>query len=240
MRIAALALGVVAACPGAATAEPGSGPHGTIENRLTTTEPGAPTGSHFEGRYHAAGDPEGDPPYLRRMTFYPPAGMRYDRSVPDRCSASDLQLQLEGSGACPPGSRLGGGKAYGKFMGNETELNVETFNNTDEIVMVIRTPIVTTVSRGEFGPDGSITFESPTCYPALPPGCPVDTALQLGSSVAQEPYTRTVDGEVRAYVTTPPTCPESGYWEQPVRFWWADGSEETMVPRAPCAAPPAG
>ena len=98
--------------------------------------------------------------------------------------------------------------------------------------MLAHTPFIYTVSRGRFGDDGSITFESPTCYPALVT-CPTDTALQTGSSVSAPPYVR--DG--RAYSTTPAKCPKSGFWSSPVRVWWADGSGETVVTKQPCTRP---
>jgi len=51
----------------AAAAAPVSFPHGTVDNTWTTTQPGAATGFHYVARYHAAGDPATDPPYMRRM-----------------------------------------------------------------------------------------------------------------------------------------------------------------------------
>ena len=230
--LAAICISAACAWPAGAAAEPVSFAHGTIDYRYTTTQPGAPTGFSFKGTYHAANDPSGDPPYMRGMTFHPPPGFRYDTSVPDRCTASDLQLQLQGAGACPEGSRLGGGEAYGKFMGQTSTLAVEVFNNEGEQVMLVHTPLIRTVSRGRFGDDGSITYQSPTCYPALVT-CPVDTALQMGSSVSSPPYVR--DG--RAYTTTPPKCPKAGAWQSRVYFWWADGTDETVVTKQPCTRP---
>ncbi|HEX8051629.1 MAG TPA: hypothetical protein VF517_01455 [Thermoleophilaceae bacterium] len=235
-RGAIVVLMVAWACawPGAAAAEPVSFAHGTIEHRYTTAQPNAPTGFSFSGTYHAANDPSADPPYMRKMTFYSPAGLRYDTSVPDRCTATDVQLQVQGPAACPEGSRLGGGTARGKFMGSESKLDVDVFNNAGEQVMLIHSPLIATVSRGRIADDGSIEYASPTCYPALVT-CPTDTALQLGSDIVTQPYTR--DG--RSYTTTPPRCPKSGYWESPVRFWWADGSDETVVTKQPCTRPAA-
>jgi hypothetical protein len=233
IRRGAIAFLAVSACawPGAAAAEPVSFAHGTIDHGFTTTQPGAPTGSAFRGTYHAANDPSADPPYMRRMDFHPPAGMRYDTGVPERCTASDIQLQLQGPSACPEGSRLGGGTARGKFMGSETMLEVDVFNNTGEQVMVIRSPMIVTVSRGRIAPDGSsIEFASPTCYPALVT-CPTDNALQMGSAISNQPYTR--DG--RSYLSTPAKCPKAGHWQSTVGFWWADGSEDTVVTKQPCA-----
>jgi hypothetical protein len=233
-------LGVTAAWPACAAAAPVSGPHGTIDHQFTTKLPGKPTGSTFTGTYHAAGDPSGDPPYMRRMTFYPPKGMRYDTTVPERCTASDAELQLRGAAACPEGSRLGGGTGRGKFMDNETELRIDVFNNAGEQVMVTSSPLVATVGRGKFGPGGSITYETPTCFPAVGPGpCPVDSALQLGAAVTLKPYTRTSGGVTRSYLTTPPKCPRSGRWRGPVRFWWADGTGETIVTEQRCRRPAA-
>jgi len=228
-----------AAWPGAAAAEPVSFPRGTIDQRLTTTQPNAPSGFSFDGRYHAEGDPDGDPPYMRRMRFWPPRGQRYDTSVPERCSASDVQLAVFGAAACPEGSRLGGGTTDTKFLGRfESSVELDFFNNTDEQIILARSPFVATVARGRIHPDGSVEFASPTCYPALqPPGCPVDSVLQIRSSIEVAPYTRTVDGVVRSWLTTAPKCPKSGVWRGTVRLWWADGSEDTAATQYPCTRP---
>ena len=231
-------LAVLAAWPATAAAAPVDFSHGTMENRLTTTKPNAATGSSFAARYHAAGDPSGDPPYMRRMTFYPPPGTRYDTSVPERCTASDLELHLRGAAACPEGSRLGGGIASSKFMGESTTLEVNVFNNTGEHVMVIASPGQASVVRGRFGPDGSITYASPTCFPNAA-GCPVDNVLQTGSAVTFPPYTREIGGVTRSYLTTPPKCPKSGTWRQSVRLWWADGTEDTVALEHRCDRPAA-
>jgi hypothetical protein len=233
--VAVLVAGAVWAWPAHAAAEPVTFAHGTIDQQLSTTQPGSPAGSHFAGAYHAAGDPGGDPPYMRRMTFYPPPGLRYDTSVPGRCTATDAELQVRGPAACPADSRIGGGKVTGKAMGNVTTLDVEVFNNTGEVVMVIASPGLYTVSRGKIGADGSQTFDSPTCFPHVGgTPCAVDNVVQLGSDVTFPPYVR--DG--RSYLTTPPECPASGHWESTVRFWWKDGTEDTVVLRHPCAQPP--
>jgi hypothetical protein len=228
-------LAATAAVLAAPAAAPVSGPHEDVENQLTTTVADAPAGFHYTGRYHAAGGPGGDPPHLRKMISYSPSGMRFDTSVPARCTATDLELALRGMAACPPDSRIGGGTVEGKFMGSPNTLEADSLNNTDEQIIVARSPLFASVTRGKVHPDGSIGFAAPTCFPALQPaGCPVDDALQLGSDIAVPPLTRTVDGESRSYLTTPPSCPAAGYWETPIRFWWADGTEDTVVTRQPC------
>src|SRR5260370_39533528 len=93
-----------------AAAQPAAGARETVDAGFTTTRPNSPTGSSYTGVYHAAGDPKGDPPYMRRMVFYPPpAGTGVDTSVPERRSATDAELQVRGPAAWPAGSRLGRG-----------------------------------------------------------------------------------------------------------------------------------
>ncbi|MFL5895686.1 MAG: hypothetical protein ACJ76Z_11335 [Thermoleophilaceae bacterium] len=237
LSVVVLLLASAMAWPTLAGADPVSGPHETVDSRLTTTQPGAPTGSHFTGSYHAAGNPSADPPYMRRMVFYNPPGLRIDTSVPDRCTASDLALATMGASACPAGSRIGGGTATAVFMGQKTTLPADILNNENEQIIIVRSPFVASVSRGRINPDGSIAFASPTCFPALPqPACP-DDVLQLGSDMSMPTLTRMAGGLVRSYLTTPPACPVSGDWETPIRFWWADGTTETVTTHQPCTRP---
>ena len=232
---ALLAAGLVT--PVSAGASRVNGPHETIDWRLTATAPGAPTGFTFVGRYHAAGSSQRHPPYMRRVVSYPPPGLRYDSSVPARCSASDLQLALRGPAACPAGSRLGGGTTTTAFLGTfPSTLKIDVFNDTNQQVFVARSPLFATVSRGRIRPDGSTEFASPTCYPSTPlfTRCPVDDVLQLASSITVAPYTRLQHGRLRSYLTAPADCPRSGAWRTTVRLWFADGSVDTVRPATRC------
>jgi hypothetical protein len=214
-----------------APAAPGTGPHETLDQTFTTTAPDSPSGFTFHGVYHAAGDPNGNPPYMRRMTFYPPAGLRYDTSVAPRCTKPDLVLALRGAAACP-GSRLGGGTTTTSFLGRfPSTVDIDLLNGDGEQIILARSPLLATVAHGEFLPDGSQTWASPTCYPSLrPPGCVVDNVLQLESTMDAPAYVR----GTRSYLTTPPTCPPSGHWESVIRLWWADGSVDTVTTEQPC------
>jgi hypothetical protein len=88
-------------------------------------------------------------------------------------------------------------------MGSASTLDL--FNNTDEIVMLARTPFLATISRGRIQPDSSVEWSTPTCHPAINlAGCPVDSALQIASNVRVPPYVRRVDGTERSYMTTTP------------------------------------
>ena len=237
-----LVLASIAAASGTALASPVSGPHQTVDHRLTTTQPDAPSGFSFDARYHAAGDPDAYPPYMRRMVSYSPPGLRYDTSVPERCSASDVELAAFGAAACPPGSRLGGGTSETAFLGGPPNtVELDFLNNTNEQIILARSPLLTTISRGRIHPDGSVEFASPTCYPSVPGAtCPVDNVLQLSASIRVPAYTKSSDGAVRSWLTTPPKCPKAGHWQIPIRWWWADGTVDTVVTRQPCSAPAAG
>jgi hypothetical protein len=232
-------LSALGAWPASAGAQPVSGPHETLDFQFTTTQPSTPTGWSFKGTYHAAGDPDAPPPYMRRMTFYHPPGMQFDTSVPASCAASDAELALQGADACPEASRLGGGTVLISFMGGAPQPNnAQLFNNKNEQIIVGESPLVSTIVRSRMYPDGSVEYESPTCWPSVPgAACPVDDALQVGSEISVPAYTTASEGSTRSYLTTPPECPASGHWEAPIRFWWADGTTETVVTEQPCTGP---
>jgi hypothetical protein len=225
-----------------AAAEPGTGPREVVDQTFTTTRPNSPTGVGFTGRYHAAGDENGNPPAMRRMVFYPPQGMHYDTSVPERCTASDIELQIRGPAACPPGSQLGDGTTEGLIMQPVTggfvwdhyTHPVYIFNNANEQIVLIESEGFTVV-RGRFMPDGSIEWDLPTCFPTVPGvECVDDYLIQLSTSTFLPPYTRTSGDRVRSYATTPPKCPAQRYWETRVEFSWADGSTDSVVTTQPC------
>jgi len=237
--VRALALAQLASvvCCATAFAQPASGPRETVDQSFTTTRPNAPTGLGFSGVYHAAGDPKGEPPYMRKMVFYPPPGMRYDTSVPDRCSAPDAALEAMGPDACPAGSRLGTGTTDGVFYAPVTHAfvfdrfhhDLYVLNSADGQILLVKSEGYT-VLHGHLRPDGSMEFDPPTCFPAPPTGCADDYVLQTKSSTFLPAYTK----GTRAYATTPPTCPRQRYWQTTIRYWWADGSVDTVVSRQPC------
>ena len=238
-------LGVLSAmCAAAAMAQPGTGPRETVDQPFTTTNPSSPTGVGYTGIYHAAGNVNGNPPFLRRMVFYSPRGMRFDTTVTTRCSASDAQLQVQGPAACPSGSRLGGGTAEGLFfvpfnhsiIFDHYKHTLDVMNGADEQIVLVKSEGYTVV-RGRIHPGGSIEFNPTTCFPAPPTGrCADDYILQLRSSTSLR-YTKTVGGRLRSYATAPPTCPARGYWQTTMKFWWSDGNVDSVASKEPCRRP---
>jgi hypothetical protein len=198
----------------------------------------------FKGVYHAAGNPKGNPPYLVKMVFHPPKGLRYDTSVPAKCTASDVELDVLGKSACPAASRLGGGIAEGIFyypiedttVFDRYKHTLDVMNNTNEQILLVNAE-GSGVNRGHIRPDNSVVFTPQTCFPQPPVGgCADDYILQLKAGTTLARYTRAVNGRTRSYVTTPPRCPASGYWRTTVKFWWRNGAVDSIVSKQPCRA----
>jgi hypothetical protein len=233
---------VCAVCTPYAGAEPGSGPRGTVDQSFTTARPDTPTGVDFSSAFHAAGDEQGNPPYLRRMVIYPPPGMRYDTTVPDQCTVSDGDLSFRGPAACPPGSRLGEGSTTGElqfpvangFVLDRYWHRVYVLNGVEEQIVLVESEGFTVV-RGKFRPDGAIDWDLPTCFPTVPGADCVDEHLvQLTTATMLPPYTESSDGRVQSYATTPRDCPDTGVWQTSVELTWSDGSVDDVVTTQPC------
>jgi hypothetical protein len=228
---------------GGAAAEPGTGPHGTVDQSFTTTRPGSPTGLGFSNSWHAAGDPQGKPPFLRRMVIHPPTGMQYDTTVPDLCTASDFELAMRGPAACPPGSKIGDGTTKGEVLApgaDDVVLDPYThplhiLNNLNEQIVLVESEGYTVV-RGKFRPDGALEFNQPTCFPS-PPGqdCLDDHVRQLSTTTFVPEYTETAGGVLRSYAVTPSACPRSGHWSTTVELTWSNGSVDSVVTTQPCS-----
>jgi hypothetical protein len=227
---------------GAASGRPGTGPRETVNQRFTAERPGAPTGLSFVGRFHAAGDQQGRPPFLRRMVAHPPRGMRYDTGVPARCTASDAELQTLGPAACPPESRIGHGTAEGLILVpgahdlvfDHFKHPVDILNNKDQQIVLVESE-GSTVVRGRFRRDGAISYQLPTCFPHPPTGgCLDEYVVQLVTSSVLPVYKRRVNGRVRSYATTPPSCPARGYWKTVVSLRWSDGTADKVATAQPC------
>jgi hypothetical protein len=235
-RICAASAALLLMCAAPAYAEPGSGPHETIDQTFTASTPATSTGLGWTSAYHAAGDPSSPPPPMTKMVFYPPAGFRYDTNALGKCTATDAELSLRGPAACPADSRLGDGTTEGLFLVpfmhdqvfDHFKHHLDIFNNTNEQVMLVESEGWTVV-RGKFQPDGSEEFDSTTCFPASPTGqCADDYIIQLGSTTSIP--------EHGGYATTPATCPAEGYWTTTVRFWWADGTTDSVDSHQPCTS----
>ena len=239
-------ISTICAAIGCATAValPGEGPRETVDQRFTTKQANKPTGLYFKAEYHAPGDREGAPPYLRRMVVYPPRGMRYDTKVPPRCTAPDAVLQVEGPEACPPKSIIGVGETEGIFMypvADNLEFHrfwhrIHVANNANEQIILVKAEGYSVI-RGHIRRNGSIVYNPPTCFPTPPGGCVDDYIIQLKTLTKVRRITRRINGRLRSYAKTPRHCPRVGYWRTLVRYVWADGNVDNVITRQPCRRP---
>jgi hypothetical protein len=226
--------------PAAPGATPASGPHETVDVFTSATLPNSSGSLGYAARYHAAGDPNGDPPALRHLIIELPAGTRIDTSVPVRCTASDDEIRSTGEAACPPAARVGSGQATVKVAGlGVTTFDTVLYNARDDLLELIKSgdrvlSVIHTYIHGTTL-DGPV----PTCLTGgnPPDGCPFDQLTLLANHLDVQPISTGHGAARRNYGTTPPTCPKSGRWRAHVRLFYGDGTVETVSPTQPCTRP---
>jgi hypothetical protein len=208
-------------------------------NVFTTTKPGAATGIRFHINFRNPENPAQKPHTVNRLVVRYPAGTLYDFSVVPQCHASDAQLQVQGSSACPAASKIGAGLAVsdtgssGPFPPRYTESTISQFNGDNELIGVGENkdiPAIKTVTHTKFsGTTASTDF--PT-FPGLPPPDQYTPVKSLNVDFAK----KVVNG--RATTRTPPTCPAVGYWKIVSEFTYVDDVTQKIVTRSPCKAAP--
>ena len=236
MRLAAGTTALLAVLVGVALAADNS--YQTSEYTLDQARPDRPTGEHFKFDYVNPDDPDAKPPAVRRVVTILPRGGRYDASVPGSCTASDEELMLQGAAACPEDSRVGGGviTVDTGVPGPERIVTADTefFNNAEDpsgefiYLNTVRGSGARTVVRADVTRRRTIT-EAPMLPGTPPEGGAIDTVDVEVARVA-----RTVDGERRAYITTPATCPRSKTWVTRVRFTYDGDYSQTVATANPC------
>jgi len=236
VRIAALTSVLLVVVAGATAAVDDS--YQSSEYALDQTRPDRPTGETFKFDYVNPEDPDAKPPAVKRVETILPRGARYDAGVPGSCTASDAELMTQGGAACPEDSRVGGGvitvdtgvPGPGRIVTADTEF----FNNAEDpegefiYLNTIRGTDRRTVVRADVTKRTTVT-EAPMLPGTPPDGGAIDTV-----DVEVLRIKRTIDGERRAYITTPPTCPRSRTWKAKVRFTYGDDYSQTVPTANTC------
>lgn len=241
------AISIIALLGVLATAAPAVGqeqPRQTYSAAFTTTEPGAPTGLRQEIHYVNPEDPDGKPYSVAEIVFVLPEGTRIDTSVPPQCKASDAELQVEGADACPPETKVGRGAlsadtgaGAGPFP-RVVESDVTFFNNQDELILFAETTNtpgpqpIRVASRIEV--QGRTTISRVPPLPGAPPPDPFLAIKDVFNEL--DPISTGRGRDRRAYIATPPTCPESGQWTITATFTYRDGVKQTMRSDTPCTS----
>jgi hypothetical protein len=213
-------------------------PYQTSEYTLTETRPARATSEHFQFDYVNPDDAEAKPPAVKQVVTILPRGARYDASVPGSCTATDEELMLQGAAACPADSAIGGGviTVDTGLPGPARIVTADTqfFNNAEDpegefiYLNTVRGTDARTVVRADVTQRRTIT--TAPMLPGTPPdGGAIDTV-----DVEVAKVVRTVDGEQRAYITTPPRCRRSRTWFARVRFVYDDEYSQTVATPNSC------
>jgi hypothetical protein len=209
----------------------------TYRDAFTTQAPAASSGRVFQDEFANSTDPQAKPSALSHFHLQLPAGARFDTTAIAQCQASDLELMLEGASACPTTSKLGtetftfdtGLPGSGRYEPSD----VTFLNQLGGVILLSqdRQSGVRLVIRGKVGSDTE-DIDLP-----LLPGTPPDGGADK-SEVAQYPAATGVsNGQLAAYLTTPPSCPRSGEWLFRAVYTFRDGTQQTADSSSPCQTP---
>jgi hypothetical protein len=225
--VVALAV-VVLVSHASAVSEP---PRQTYSERFTTDVPGASTGRMYAIDFFNPDDSDGKPHSFSHLHVELAEGARFDTSALPWCEASDAALMAEGPSACPPESKVAidqtlidsGIPGYGRYFATD----IVFFNNEDELVLVatVQESGTRVVLRAQVG-ENTIDLDVP-----MLPGTPPDG----GAAESQRGQWEARPG----FLTTPPTCPDSGFWVNRITWTYRDGVEQTAESKSPCTGPPA-
>lgn len=242
-RLAGAVVGAIAvAGMGAQASAQSEPPRQTYSDRFTTEVPGAAAGRTYAIDYFDPADRDGKPHAFSHLRVELAEGARFDTSALPHCDASDAQLMAAGPGACPADSQVGTDETVVDtgFDGPNRQFTTDFafFNAKDQLILVatVRENGARLVIRGRIG-ERTLDIDNP-----MIPGTPPDGGAAKSQRGRFEPRATVRDGRQVNYITTPPTCPASGYWVNRVIYTYRDGVQQAAESRSPCRRPgtPAG
>lgn len=226
MRRGTLTLLAALALPATAHA----GPRVDYRQVFTASAAGASTGVETQLLYKNPADPAAKPIPVRVEQFTFPEGTTFDNAVVPPCHASDLEVMLLEDAACPPESYVGGGEGttMSGFPGaGEMPITVDGWEYGSGTILLAGAKEYHLREATRLRRDGRvITAEVPRTPGGPPDG---ESALRRAHSLFQA---RSLGD--RAYIRTPPTCPDTGVWTFTARFTFADGVVENDSYDMPC------
>lgn len=199
---------------------------------FTTRSPHAPTGVVTAIDYFNPQDRAAKPPAVRRIVTRLQPGTTIDPSVVAQC---DEPRAL--AGACPAGSRVGGGTitvATG-FPGPLAILTEDTTLFAASNGLIFFTQDRATGARMAT----TATVQGNTMISTVPP---LPGTLPDGGALRQirlriDAISTGSGAGRRSLVTTPATCPRSRRWVNQNTFTYADGVTQTVSSSSPCTRP---
>jgi RTX calcium-binding nonapeptide repeat (4 copies) len=203
--------------------------------RFIEQQPGVPTALAIDIDYVNPDDPSAKPPAVRNVVVQLAAGSRFDTSIPGNCPASDPQLIVQGAGACPTDSRVGGGfvRIDTGFPGQARYLDEDLtlLNHTNELIFLFTDRASGTRLTSRTAIQGGLGVSNAPPLPGTPPdGGALDVVHERLNAIPGYAGSRG-----HGYITTPDQCPGSRSWTNSVRFTYADGVSQTVETRSPCS-----
>ena len=222
----AIASVIAAAVLGASAAAVSESPRQTYSERFTTDLSSTSTGRMYTIDFFNPDDPEAKPHSFSHLHVELADGARFDTTALPQCKASDAELMAVGESACPEGSRVAEDETVIDTgipgPGRLVTTDIVFFNNQDELVLIATTRDTgaRVVLRAQVG-ENTIDLDTPM-LPGTPP--------EGGAAKSQRGQWEARPG----FLTTPPTCPESGFWTNRITWTYRDGVEQTEESRSPC------
>jgi hypothetical protein len=209
-------------------------PRQTYSDLFTTDQPGASAGRALAVDWFDPENRDGKPHSFSSLRLELAQGARFDTSAVPHCTASDAELMAQGASACPEGTVVGvdetiidtGFPEPNRFLTSDFVF----LNNEDELILLstVRENGARVVLRGRIR-DNTLAIDVPPL-----PGTPPDGGAATRERATFYPRSTVRDGRRRNYITTPPTCPSSGYWVNKVTYAYRDGVTQTTETRSPC------
>ena len=214
---------VAAKTPPAATTGPSE-----VVLGFSPATPGTVTTFTLRAVYRSPSGPDAKPPALTGLRVQAPAGTHFDLDGIPVCSATDTELRLQGAAACPSDSEVARGSLTAVTgLGAPVDpvpASLVVFNTGDGVVTTVSPlglPVVFATDRV------TISGDRLEAHPPPVPGGPPDMRTAV----------RTIEFTFPAaigFVTTPPTCPDTGRWRYTATIDFADGSQQTATGSIRC------
>jgi hypothetical protein len=227
---------------GAIAATAVAAPRQMMEMTFDGTRPGVPTAATLKVDW--LGDHPGEKPHsITDDVFTFARGSKFDFSVPDKCRATDTQLESRGPSACPRGSKVARGEIdldIGKaiwLIPRIVKTRIAVFNGGGGELITVAT--VTNVPLGvplrvvdRSSVDGrSIATENPAT-PGFPP--PDNFVAVKRDRIYFLKVVKGSGENRRGFLTTPQRCPQSGSWINKGTFNYHDDVTQHASTPSPC------